>query len=435
MTQTDTIFAPASGHGTAGITVIRVSGPDADSVLQRLTGLEPPPARQARLCRLYDAAGGELDRALVIRFEAGASYTGEAVVELHCHGGRAVQLAVLRELSLQPGCRLAEAGEFTRRAFLAGRMDLADVEALGDLLAAETELQRRQAMRGLGGALQRQAGAWREKLVRAAALIEATIDWADEEVPEDVGPEVKDLVREVRDRLQHEVGLSAGAELLRTGLEVALCGAPNAGKSSILNALAGRDAAITSAIPGTTRDVLELRYDLGGLPIVFLDTAGLRDAADEVERIGVARAEARAEAATMRLFLRSADVPPALEEARLWRPGDLRVWSKADLGTGEADLAVSAKTGAGMTELLGRIRSALADRVAGDGLAGHLRQRQALESAVDALDDALQALEDGCAELAAENLRAAFRDLERLLGRVSVEQVLDAVFSAFCLGK
>jgi tRNA modification GTPase len=435
MTARDTIFAPATGHGIAGIAVIRISGPAAWVVLARLTGPALPPLRRAALRVLRGTDGGELDRALVIRFDAGASYTGEPVAELQCHGGRAVVSAVLEALARHPGCRLAEPGEFTRRAFEAGRMDLAEVEALGDLLAAETELQRRQAVRGLGGALQRQAEAWRADLLRALALVEATIDWADEDVPEQVAPEVLDLVGGVREGIVREIGLSAGAERLRTGLEVALVGAPNSGKSSIINTLAGREAAITSPRPGTTRDVLELRYDLGGLPVVFLDMAGLRETGDEVERIGVARATARAEAAALRLFVRAVDAAPALEEARLWRPGDLRVWAKTDLGGGPGDVAVSAKTGAGIPDLLGRVAAALADKVAGDGLVGHLRQRRALDSAAEALARALDEVRKGEAELVAENLLAAFRDLERLLGRVGVEDVLDAVFAAFCLGK
>lgn len=435
MTASDTIFAPASGHGIAGIAVIRISGPDAAAVLARLSGRDVPPPRNAALRVLRNAVGDELDRALVIRFDAGASYTGEPVAELHCHGGRAVVAAVLEALDRIPGCRPAEPGEFTRRAFEAGRMDLAEVEALGDLLAAETEFQRRQAMRGLGGALQRQAEAWRADLLRAAALVEVTIDWADEEVPEQVAPEVLELVAGVRDGIRREIDLSAGAERLRAGLEVALVGAPNSGKSSIINCLAGREAAITSPRPGTTRDVLELRYDLDGLPVVFLDMAGLREAEDEIERIGVARAEARAEAAELRLFLRAADAAPAGAEARLWQPGDLRVWTKADLGIGPADLAVSAKTGLGIPDLLRRVTAALSGRVAGDGLVGHQRQRRALESAAEALAQALDELRNGEAELVAEALRAAFRDLERLLGRVGVEDVLDSVFAAFCLGK
>ena len=431
----ETIFAPASGAGVAGIAVIRVSGPATETVLSRLAGEPLPPLRRAVLRDLRDEAGELIDQAIVLRFAAGASYTGEAMGELQCHGGRAVVAAVLEALGRQPGCRLAEPGEFTRRAFEAGRIDLAGIEALGDLLAAETELQRRQAAPGLGGALHRQAEAWREDLIRAAALVEVTIDWADEEVPEDVGPEVARLLAGVRAGIARELALSAGAERLREGFEVAILGAPNVGKSSLFNVLAGREAAITAASPGTTRDVLELRYDLAGLPVVFLDTAGLREAVDEVEAIGVARAQERARGAAMRLFLRSGDAAPAAAEECLRQPGDLRVWTKGDLGAGPGDLVISALRGEGVAELLERIGAELSARVSGEGLVGHLRQRRALEDAAGALARAENALQGDEAETVAEDLRATFRALERLVGRIGAEDVLDTVFASFCLGK
>lgn len=431
----DTIFAPASGIGISAVTVIRISGPASDAALSRMTGVPLPPVRRAALRELRDGSGELIDQALVLRFAAGASYTGEPSAEIHCHGGRAVVAAVVIALGRQPGCRLAEPGEFTRRAFEAGLIDLAGAEALADLLAAETELQHRQAARGLDGALHRQAEIWREELIRAAALVEVTIDWADEEVPEDVGPEVSRLMDGVRAGIARELALSEGAEKLRTGLEVAILGAPNVGKSSLFNALAGREAAITSPRPGTTRDVLELRYDLAGLPVVFLDTAGLRATSDETEAIGVARATTRARGASMRLFLRSGDAPPSAEEDRLWRQGDLRVWSKGDICTGPGDLVVSATHGDGLAELLDRIGAELSARAFEGGLIGHLRQRQALEDAIVALAQAENALGGGEAEAVAEDLRGAFRALERLIGRVGAEDVLDAVFSSFCLGK
>ncbi|MHA1529486.1 MAG: tRNA uridine-5-carboxymethylaminomethyl(34) synthesis GTPase MnmE [Alphaproteobacteria bacterium] len=431
----ETIFAPASGAGTAGIAVIRLSGPATDTVLACMAGAPLTPPRRAVLRDLRDEAGGLIDRAIVLRFAAGASYTGEAAAEFHCHGGRAVVAAVLDALGSQAGCRMAEPGEFTRRAFEAGRIDLAGIEALGDLLAAETELQRRQAARGLDGALHRQAEVWREALIRAAALVEVTIDWADEEVPEDVGPEVARLLVGARSGISRELALSAGAARLREGFEVAILGAPNAGKSSLFNALAGREAAITCPRPGTTRDVLELRYDLAGLPVVFLDTAGLREAEDEIEAIGVARALERARGAAVRLFLRSGDAPPPATEGALWRPGDLTVWAKADLGAGPGDVAISALRGDGMAKLLDRIGAELSERVAGDGLVGHLRQRRALEEAAGALERAENALQGGEAEAVAEDLRATFGALERLVGRVGAEDVLERVFASFCLGK
>jgi tRNA modification GTPase len=431
----DTIFAPASGIGTAAIAVIRLSGPAADSVLLRLTDASLPPPRRATLRDLKDEAGELIDRALVLRFAAGASYTGEAAAELHCHGGRAVVAAVLNVLGRQPGCRLAHPGEFTRRAFEAGRLDLAEVEALGDLLAAETELQRRQAARGLGGALHRRTEAWREELIRAAALVEVTIDWADEEVPEDVGPEVAWLLAEVRTGIARELTASEGAEQLRQGFEVAILGAPNAGKSSLFNALAGREAAITSAQPGTTRDVLELRYDLVGLPVVFLDTAGLRETSNEIEAAGVTRAAERAGGAALRLFLRSEDAPPPAAEDQLWRPGDLRIWTKGELCRGPGDLTISARLGEGLPEMLQRIGAELSKRHPVDGLVGHMRQRRALEEAIGALARAENELMGGDAETVAEDIRTTLRALDCLIGRVGVEDVLEAVFASFCLGK
>jgi tRNA modification GTPase len=437
----ETIFAPATGPGVAGIAVIRISGTNADAVLSRLTGRPLPPPRQAALRGLRDETGDLIDQAIVLRFAAGSSFTGEATAELHCHGGRAVVFAILGYLGRQPGCRLAEPGEFTRRAFEAGRLDLAEIEALGDLLAAETELQRRQAARGLSGALHRQAETWRADLIRAAALVEATIDWADEEVPEKVGPEVAGLIAGVQRGISRELSLSDGAERLRVGYEVAIMGAPNAGKSSLFNALAGREAAITSVLPGTTRDVLELRYDLAGLPVIFLDTAGLRATDDEIEAIGVGRAKDRAQAAALRLFLYSADAPPAAAEALLWQPGDLRVRAKADLeagpgsGPGPGDLAISALRGDGISSLLDCIKAELSRHAVGDGLVGHLRQRKALEVAIGALARAENALETGEAEMIADDLRVAFRALEGLTGRVGADDILDAVFAAFCLGK
>jgi tRNA modification GTPase len=303
------------------------------------------------------------------------------------------------------------------------------------LLAAETELQRRQAVRGLAGALHRQAEAWRVDLIRAAALVEATIDWADEEVPEDVGPEAAALLGGVKSGIARELALSEGAERLREGFEVAILGAPNAGKSSLFNTFAGREAAITATRPGTTRDVLELRYDLAGIPVVLLDTAGLRETGDEIEAIGVGRAMERAQGAAMRLLLRSADAPPPAAEDALWRPGDLRVWTKSDLATGPGDVVISVLQGDGIAELLDRMKTELAARVAGGGLVGHLRQRRALEDAVEALARAENALETSAAETVAEDIRAAFRALERLIGRVGADDVLDAVFATFCLGK
>ena len=432
--DSDTIHALASGQGRAGVAVIRVSGPGADRVIAGLAGPALPPPRRAVLRSLTAPDGAPIDRALVLRFAPGASFTGEAVAELHLHGGPAVVRAALAAVAEAGPSRLAEPGEFTLRAFRAGRMDLAEVEALGDLLAAETAAQHRQAARLMEGRLTTRVAGWREALLSAAALTEVTIDWADEEVPEDVGPEVADLLRRVRSEIAGELATSAGAEKLRNGFEVAILGAPNAGKSSLLNALAGREAAITSAHPGTTRDVLELRYDLQGLPVTFLDTAGLRESTDPVERIGVERARARAAAADLRLLLSAPDAPAGPELAALLDAGDLQVASKADLAAGEGR-AVSAETGAGVAELLSEIAARLAPHVAGDGLVAHERQRAALAEGQTALDAAISGLESRGPEEISEDIRAAMRALERFTGRIGVEDMLGAVFARFCLGK
>ena len=342
--------------------------------------------------------------------------------------------AALAAVAAAGPSRLAEPGEFTLRAFRNGRMDLAEVEALGDLLASETEAQHRQAARLMDGRLHALVEGWREALTMAAALVEVTIDWADEEVPEDTGPEVARLLSGVRGEIADQLGTADGAARLRTGLEVAILGAPNAGKSSLLNALAGRDAAITSPVPGTTRDVLELRYDLGGLPVTFLDTAGLRDTDDPVERIGVDRARARAESADLRLMLAAPDAPadPALDA--LLRAGDIRVASKADLRRGEG-VPVSAETGEGLADLLDAVAGRLAPLVSGEGLVAHERQRTALAEGAAALDRAMSGLDRQGPEEVSEDIRAAMRALERFTGRIGVEVMLGAVFARFCLGK
>ncbi|MEM1343389.1 MAG: tRNA uridine-5-carboxymethylaminomethyl(34) synthesis GTPase MnmE [Pseudomonadota bacterium] len=429
----ETIYALASGQGVCGVAVVRVSGPEAWTIVERLSRNGPPPPRQAALRRLYDHTGALLDEALVLCFAEGASFTGEAVAELHCHGGRAVVRAVLSAVAAAAPCRAAEPGEFTWRAFEQGRLDLARVEALGDLLAAETEAQRRQAARLMEGALHTRAEGWRGALVRALALVEVTIDWADEEVPEDVSPEVALLLGEVAREIAAELGTAEAAARLRTGFEVALIGAPNAGKSSLLNALAGREAAITSAIPGTTRDVLELRYDLDGLPVTFLDTAGLRETADDIEAIGVARARARAEQADLRLLLVAPDAP-APAWGGLCATDDILVRSKADLGGEGAGVPVSALTGQGIPALLEAIRAGLGARAEG-GLIAHRRQHEALASGLAALRAAEKGLDQRGAEEVSEDIRTGLGALERLIGRVGVEDVLGEVFSRFCLGK
>lgn len=428
----ETIFALATARGKAGVAVIRVSGPRAFAAGRALSGSLPPP-RIASLRKLRDPEGALLDEALVLCFAKGASFTGEDVVEFHCHGGAATLAAVLRSLGRIEGLRLADPGEFTRRALENGVLDLAQVEGLGDLLEAETEAQRRQAMRVLSGALGRKAEDWRGRLIRAAALLEATIDFADEDVPVDVTPEVSLLLGEVAAALDAEIAGVAVAERIRDGFEVAIVGPPNAGKSTLLNCLAGRDAAITSEHAGTTRDVIEVRMDLHGLAVTILDTAGLRDSGDAVERIGIARAIARARAADLRVFLVD---DTGATEGLTPRDDDIVVQGKADIAAGPG-FAVSGRTGEGVAELVSRITSALETRAASAATATRERHRVAMVRAREAIGLARNRLLMGpeTMELTAEDLRRALRALDSLVGRVDVEHVLDEIFARFCLGK
>ncbi|MBN2907316.1 MAG: tRNA uridine-5-carboxymethylaminomethyl(34) synthesis GTPase MnmE [Rhodobacteraceae bacterium] len=428
----DTIFALATARGKAGVAVIRVSGPQAFSAGLALAR-SLPPVRMTGLRRLVDAQGGLLDEALTLCFEKGASFTGEDIVEFHTHGSPATVSAVLRALGDVPGLRMANPGEFTRRALENGVLDLAQVEGLGDLLEAETDAQRRQALRVLTGALGQKVEAWRSALIRAAALLEATIDFADEDVPVDVTPEVDVLLGEVKQALGAEIAGVAVAERIREGFEVAIVGPPNAGKSTLLNHLAGREAAITSEYAGTTRDVIEVRMELHGLPVTILDTAGLRESTDAVETIGISRAIARAEGADLRVFL--------LDESGATQgldplPGDIVVRGKADV-TGTPGAGVSGKTGQGVADLVAQITSVLEGRAARAETATRERHRQSMMRALDAIGAAQNQLSLGMesAELAAEDLRSAIRALESLVGRVDVEHVLDEIFARFCLGK
>jgi tRNA modification GTPase len=427
----DTIYALASARGKAGVAVLRLSGPLAHVVVADLCGTLPP-LRQAGVRRLT-WQGAVLDEALVLLFAAGASFTGEDVAELHLHGSTAVVAAILRVLGGIPGLRLAQAGEFTRRALENGRLDLAQVEGLADLIDAETEAQRRQAMRVLSGAVGERASRWRDDLIRAAALVEATIDFADEDVPVDVTPEVVSLLERLLSDLRQEVAGAAVAERIRDGFEVAIIGAPNAGKSTLLNALAGREAAITSDVAGTTRDVIEVRMDLNGLPVTLLDTAGLRETDDRVEGIGIARALERASRADSRLFLLE-------DESEL--PGiapkddDLIVFGKADL-VPRPGRSVSGKTGEGLDLLVSEVARRLEGRATSSAVLIRERQRLAVEVAIEAMESAL--LEVSCAhariEVAAELLQQAIRALDMLVGRVDVEDLLGEIFASFCIGK
>ena len=423
-----TIFALSSARGKAGVAVVRISGSKAGDVLCRLVG-DLPAARHAALRTLHHN-GDVLDQALVLWFPSPDSFTGEDVAELQLHGSIATVNAVLAVLGGMPDCQIAEPGEFTRRALENDRLDLAQVEGLSDLVEAETEAQRVQAFRVFSGALGQKASGWRVDLIRAAALLEATIDFADEEVPVDVAPEVRVLMNGVQAELRAETAGVAMAERIRDGFEVAIVGPPNVGKSTLLNALAGRDAAITSDVAGTTRDVIEVRMVLRGLPVTVLDTAGLRDSDDAVESIGIERALARAEQADLRVILLEEKLAaPAVSPLE----GDIVVVAKADMRDGD----ISALTGEGLDGLVDRIAATLETRASGAGIAIRERHRVSMLRAIRALDAAQDRLESSpdLAELVAEELRNAVRALDSLVGVVDIEHILDDIFSSFCIGK
>ena len=428
----DTIFALASAKGKAGVAVVRVSGSGAFAAGRVLCGTLPVP-RQSAL-RPVRGALGVLDQALVLTFAKGHSFTGEEVVELHLHGSVAVVRAVLTELAAMPGLRMAEPGEFTRRALENGNLDLTQVEGLADLIEAETEAQRRQAQRVLSGAIGARADGWRKTLVRIAALIEATIDFADEDVPVDVTPEVMALIDGLIADLRRELVAGKSAERVRMGFEVAILGQPNVGKSTLLNALAGREAAITSEFAGTTRDVIEVRMDLSGLPVTLLDTAGIRETADPVERMGIDLALRRAEAADLRLFLLDRPDSPLVLPAQ---PGDLRVLAKSDLTGTQGHLAVSGITGAGIDQLLEAIGQELGHRLPVDGVVTRHRHLTAMRTAIEALETAQSEVRRGLglAEIAAADVRRAVVAMDVLVGKLGVEDFLGEIFASFCIGK
>jgi tRNA modification GTPase len=423
----DTIYALATAQGKAGVAVIRLSGENSWQIAESLSGALPP-VRQAALRRVRDHTGEVLDQALVLLFAEGHSFTAEKTVEFQLHGSVAVVAAVLAAIGDTGLARLAEPGEFTRRALLNDRMDLTEVEGLADLIDAETEVQRREAMRVFSGDLRGRVDAWRHALIRAAALLEATIDFADEDVPVDVTPEVRTLLEGVQASLQSEDQGVKTAQSLRRGFEVAIVGPPNVGKSTLLNRLAGREAAITSEIAGTTRDVVEVRMNLGGLPVTLLDTAGLRDTEDRVEQIGVARAKERAEKADMRIILLpEPDSRPMISA----RADDIVVVSKADL----TQQGISAKTGIGIDALVSNLTARLASRVSNMGLVSRERDRIALQNALSRIDVVLTDLDVVPVEILVADLRGATASLDAIIGRVGVEDVLDEIFASFCLGK
>ncbi|HEX5181922.1 MAG TPA: tRNA uridine-5-carboxymethylaminomethyl(34) synthesis GTPase MnmE [Allosphingosinicella sp.] len=422
----DTIYALSSGSPPAAIAVIRISGPRADAALERLAGRLPEP-RVATLAAL-SVEGETLDRALVVRFPGPASATGEDVAELHLHGGRAVVARMMEVLATEEGLRPARPGEFTRRAFENGRIDLAEAEGLADLLEAETEAQRRCALAMAGGMLSRRIRDWQERLLASAARLEALLDFSDEgEVGEDLPPgwqeDLEALLSDVRRALA-----APPAERLRDGVRVVIAGPPNSGKSSLLNWLAGRQAAITSAIAGTTRDVVEAPTGIGGTPFLLVDTAGLRETEDEIERIGVSRARASIDAADLILWLGRPNDCPAPQKALL-------VQSRIDISPPDsaAEVRVSAETGAGMDDLVALLIARARALLPHEGEAAlNARHRDAIGTAEACLAEAARI---GDLLLKAEALRQARAVLDRVTGRAGVDDMLDALFGRFCLGK
>ncbi|MEX0851812.1 MAG: tRNA uridine-5-carboxymethylaminomethyl(34) synthesis GTPase MnmE [Bauldia sp.] len=437
----DTIFALSSGPPPAGIAVIRMSGPGVRFGLETLIGSVPEP-RRASLRPIGTRQGDPIDRGLVLFLAGPASFTGEDMAELHVHGGRAVIAGVLAELERLPGFRAAEAGEFTRRAFVNRRMDLTQVEGLADLVQAETEAQRRQAVKQAGGRLGALYEQWRGRLVRARAMIEAELDFPDEDdVPDSISAhawaDVAGLEQEIVNHISDRRG-----ERLRDGAEIVVLGPPNVGKSSLINAIAQREVAIVTPDPGTTRDLIEVRLDLAGYPVTLVDTAGLREAGGAVEREGIKRAEERAARADLVLWLSEAGAPspPPLGEAPVVRVGTKidaidSVGERSRLAVG-FDVVLSAVTGDGVNDLL----SMLSKRIAADmapaesPLMTRARHRTALAGCVEAIRAALGD-DQRPLELRAEDLRRAGDALGRITGRIDVEEMLDQIFREFCIGK
>jgi tRNA modification GTPase len=455
MPDRSTIFALSSGRPPAAIAVVRVSGPRAGVALEKLIGRLPEP-RKAALARVRDPASGEIiDEALALWFPAPHSETGEDVAELQLHGGQAVIAGVLDALGRIEGCRPAEAGEFTRRAFENGRLDLTAVEGLADLIAAETPAQRRLAFRQLKGLIGDRAEAWRRRLIEALALVEARIDFSDEaDVPEDLLGPALHAAQQLRDEIAGVLADGRRGERLRDGLVVAIAGPPNAGKSTLLNRLARREAAIVSPYAGTTRDVIEVHLDLDGYPVTLLDTAGIRDSAEPMEQEGVRRARERAAAADLVLWVIDPSAGGVAAKGHRENLANAEIWlvrnkidqagdrpcagvAKPDNNEYKFTLSISALTGVGMEALTAALSDYAQAYFAAteSAVITRARHRQALEETVASLDRAVARDHSNDEELIAEELRAAATTLGRLTGRVDVEDILDVIFRDFCIGK
>ena len=438
----DTIFALATAPGRAGVAVLRVSGPQAGAIAETLAGRLPKP-RSAVLRKFSDSSNTVIDQGLLIWFPAPNSFTGEPVVEFHLHGGRAVVERMLAVLSLFPGARAALAGEFTRRAFENGKLDLTAVEGLADLVAAETEAQRRQALRQMEGRLGAVYDGWRAKLLQALAHLEAEIDFSDEDLPEGLSESVFISLTELLREIKAHLADGQRGEILRRGFRIAILSAPNVGISSLFNMLAQREAAIVTPQAGTTRDVIEVNLDLGGYLVSVSDTAGLRGADDAIEAEGIRRAKITAQTADLKLLVFDAGAWPELDAQTLeWcDPAALCILNKIDLLPKNLDISdsytlMSVKTGEGADKLLQRLQEAVAERLGASETPGLTRERHRRELGlcVENLDRALnQKQKPG--ELIAEDVRLAMRALGRITGRADVEDMLDILFGEFCIGK
>lgn len=450
MTDKQTIFALSTGRPPSAISIVRVSGPRASAALEIVAG-RIPPAREARFTRLRSKAGESIDEAIVLWFPGPESATGEDVAEFHVHGGRAVVAALVKEFAAIAGMRPAEPGEFTRRAFENGKLDLAAAEGLHDLVFAETEMQRRQALRHLGGLLGDKATEWRRQLIEAAALVEAGIDFSDEgDVPDELIKPALATIATLKDEIEKTLVKSAHSERLRDGLVVAIAGPVNAGKSTLLNRLARRDVAIVSPHAGTTRDVIEVHLDLEGYPVTLLDTAGIRTTDDPVELEGIRRARARTNDADIVLWVNDATDPmPAPPDAALAVPRGTPAWqvttkmdllspgSERDIGAdGERTFAISGTEDQGLDLLVAALTRYAAEYFGGteSAVIARARHRQLLEDAAAALARALGSVDEG-EELVAENIRIAIHNMGKVVGKVDIEDVLDMIFAEFCIGK
>jgi tRNA modification GTPase len=445
MQEIDTICALSSAPGRAGVAVIRISGPLSGTLLERMCGALPAP-RTAELRQIKDEPGGELlDSGLVLWFPAPHSFTGEDVAELHVHGGRAVIAGVLKALRSSGTCRLAEPGEFARRAFENGKIDLTEAEGLADLIEAETEAQRKQAVRQADGALARLYDGWREEVIAALALVEAAIDFSDEaDVAADAVVRARGMAEQLLASLKAHLWDGRRGEILREGFQVVIAGPPNVGKSSLLNALARREAAIVSAEAGTTRDVIEVGLDIEGLPVILSDTAGIRAAGGEIEREGIRRTIARGREADLVLWVMDARSPERQLPSDLAVRAQQTLWvlNKIDLAPScplrgkSKTVAVSALTGEGLAELSHRLAGIARERMgSGESVAlTQARHREALEDCVTSLKSFLSG-DTAHVELRAEDLRRGAQSLGRLTGKFDAEHVLDQIFKRFCIGK